>query len=134
MPRALLMISVTSAVIYTFALGAVIFFCRVLPFILFRDSANLRAEGTEQSGVSLRGRFISMVEKAAPPVAMTVLAFNAMAGPVKAEDAAGAPALAGIVLAAAGLTALLHVWKRNALLSIVAGTGLYMILERLFLS
>jgi branched-subunit amino acid transport protein AzlD len=124
------MISITSAVIYTFALGAVIFFCRVLPFILFRGSASLR-DGP--SGKSFRGRFISMVEKAAPPVAMTVLAFNAMAGPVKAETAGTAPLLAGIVLAAAGLTALLHVWKRNALLSIVAGTALYMLLDRLFI-
>jgi branched-subunit amino acid transport protein AzlD len=129
------MISVQSAVIYTFALGAVVFFCRVLPFILFRKLRSEECEGAKPaSGVSLRNRFVSMVEKAAPPVAMTVLAFNAMADHVKAKEAGGPPVLAGLVLAAAGLTALLHIWKKNALLSIVAGTALYMILERLLLS
>ena len=34
-------------------------------------------------------------------------------------------------LAAAGLVAILHIWKRNTLLSIAVGTAFYMILLRL---
>jgi branched-subunit amino acid transport protein AzlD len=114
------MISVTSAVLYTFAIGAVIFFCRVSPFVFFREP-----EDSELPKQSLRSRFLSLAEKTVPPLAMTVLAFNAMAGPVKEKPSEAIP-----VLAAAALTALVHLWKRNALASIFSGTALYMLLER----
>jgi branched-subunit amino acid transport protein AzlD len=74
-----------------------------------------------------RGSFFAMVEKTAPPVAMTVLAFNALSGPLKEDFRRGLP-----VLVAAGCTALLHLWKRNPLISILGGTALYMILERVW--
>jgi branched-subunit amino acid transport protein AzlD len=135
------MLSTGTALLYTVVLGAVIFFCRVLPFILFRDER--RAEPgrdpaspveTGSAGAGLRA-FLGFVEKVAPPVAMTVLAFNSLAGPVK-EAAADFPAknaadLAAIIpLAAAALcTAVVHIWKRNALISIFGGTILYMFLE-----
>jgi branched-subunit amino acid transport protein AzlD len=118
------MINTRTAVLYTFALGGVIFFCRVLPFILFRDKPGKKETGQEKTK-DLRGRFLSMVEKTVPPAAMTVLAVNAMAAPIRDNPAEALP-----VLAAAGLTALLQLWKRNALLSISAGTILYMLLER----
>jgi branched-subunit amino acid transport protein AzlD len=123
-------LSTGTALFYTVVLGAVIFFCRVLPFILFRDE---RKAGSAGGSGALKA-FLGFVEKVAPPVAMTVLAFNALAGPVK-EAAAGFPAenagfAAVIPLAAAALcTAVLHVWKRNALISIFGGTALYMILD-----
>jgi branched-subunit amino acid transport protein AzlD len=66
------------------------------------------------------------VEKLVPPAAMTVLALNAIAGPLKTNPREGLPALA-----AAGLTALVHLWKRNPLLSIFGGVAAYMILNRL---
>ena len=72
-----------------------------------------------------REKFLAIVEKIVPPAAMTVLAYNAMASPVKET-----PSLALPVLVSAGLTAALHLWKRNALFSIVGGTALYMILGR----
>ena len=34
-------------------------------------------------------------------------------------------------ISAVGLTGILHLWRRNALLSVVAGTGLYMVLIRI---
>ncbi|MDR2663700.1 MAG: AzlD domain-containing protein [Treponema sp.] len=117
------MITTGTAVLYTFALGGVIFFCRVLPFILFRDRPE-KKEPRERAK-DFRGRFLSVVEKTVPPVAMTVLAVNAMAVPIRDKPAEALP-----VLAAAGLTALLQLWKRNVLLSISAGTLLYMLLER----
>jgi branched-subunit amino acid transport protein AzlD len=128
-------LSTGTALFYTVVLGAVIFFCRVLPFILFRDERKAGSSGSAGGSGALKA-FLGFVEKVAPPVAMTVLAFNALAGPVKGA-AAGFPAenagfAAIIPLAAAALcTAVLHVWKRNALISIFGGTALYMLLEHL---
>jgi branched-subunit amino acid transport protein AzlD len=130
------MISVTSAVLYTFVIGAVIFFCRFSPFVFFREESPEHEESPEtpedsaapelsEPRQTLRQRFLSLAEKTVPPLAMTVLAFNAMAGPVKENPSEALP-----VLAAAALTALVHLWKRNALASIFSGTALYMILER----
>jgi branched-subunit amino acid transport protein AzlD len=117
------MLSTGTAMLYTAALGAVIFFCRVLPFILFRDERD--------SGPGVKA-FLGFVEKVAPPVAMTVLAVNFLAGPVKEAAASGGSAGLDAIspLAAAALcTAVLHILKRNALISIFGGTALYMILE-----
>jgi branched-subunit amino acid transport protein AzlD len=138
------MLSTGTALLYTIVLGVVIFFCRVLPFILFRDERKAgldppvtdgpadRNPGPENPGGGLKA-FLRFVEKIAPPVAMTVLAVNSLAGPVK-EAAAGFPAgntdLAAVIplAAAAFCTAVLHIWKRNALISIFGGTALYMAL------
>jgi len=122
------------AFILSLVMAAVIFFCRVFPFLFFRgktgggppsrtadDAAN--ADGGRKA--SLRVSFLSFVEKIVPPVAMTVLAFNALTGPVKASPRDAIPALAAAVL-----TALVHLWRRNPLLSIVGGTAAYMILIR----
>jgi branched-subunit amino acid transport protein AzlD len=123
-------LSTETALFYTVVLGVVIFFCRVLPFILFRDEkkADSAGFGPASRPAGLKA-FFGFVEKVAPPVAMTVLAFNALAGPVKA---AGFPVenagLAAVVPLAAALgTAVLHIWKRNALVSIFGGTALYML-------
>jgi branched-subunit amino acid transport protein AzlD len=106
-------VSVSFAVVLTFAMGAVILFCRVFPFLFFREKPGQAA-------------FLNFVEKVVPPVAMTVLAFHSVAGPLKADVHEAVPALI-----AAGITALLHVWKRNSLISIFGGTALYMVLERI---
>ena len=66
------------------------------------------------------------MEKTVPPVAMTVLALNSIAVPIKGNLLEGIP-----ILAASALTVLVHLWKRNPLLSIFGGTALYMILERI---
>jgi branched-subunit amino acid transport protein AzlD len=55
---------------------------------------------------------------------MTVLAFNTLAGSLKET-----PQQALALLPAAAFTALAQLWKRNALLSIVGGTALYMLLR-----
>ena len=102
-------------------MGAVIFFCRVFPFIFFRN-------GITAGNTGGRKAFLNFVEKTVPPVAMAVLAFNSIAGSLKGNPGQGIP-----VLAAASFTALLHLWKRNPLISIIGGTALYMILERLII-
>jgi branched-subunit amino acid transport protein AzlD len=97
-------------------MGLVIFFCRAFPFLLFRGK-ELPPEKTRL------GTFLAFVEKTVPPVAMTVLAFNSLSVPLKDAPQTALPALI-----AAGFTALVHLWKRNTLLSIFGGTGVYMAL------
>jgi branched-subunit amino acid transport protein AzlD len=109
------MVSIPQALILTVVMGAVIFFCRAFPFFFFR-----------RTGGSGARTFLSLVEKTVPPVAMTVLAFNAISGPIRENIQASIP-----VLAASAFTALVHLWKRNSLISIIGGTLLYMILSRL---
>ena len=111
------------AVLFTMAMGAAIFFCRAFPFLFFRG----KGSGDSLERHNGRGApLLAFVEKTVPPVAMTVLAFNSLAGPVKANLGELVP-----VLAAAAFTAGIHLWKRNPMISIFAGTALYMALMRI---
>jgi branched-subunit amino acid transport protein AzlD len=101
-------------------MAVVIFFCRIFPFLFFREKKGDTPD--EERG----GAFLAFVEKTAPPVAMTVLAFNAL--PIKASPRELLPAIA-----AALITAIIHIIKRNALLSICGGTALYMLLIRVWI-
>ena len=103
------MITNTEAFVLVFAMGAVILICRFFPFLFLKRTSSSRL-----------GTF---VEKTVPPAAMTVLAFNALGGAFKENIGDGF-----LVLAATVFTALLHLWKRNFLVSILGGTVLYMIL------
>jgi branched-subunit amino acid transport protein AzlD len=117
-------------------MAAAIFFCRIFPFLFFRgknggmnnatstpeNAANLKVELSQKR----RNSFLSFVEKTVPPVAMTVLAFNSLAGPVQASSHNLIP-----TFGAAAFTAIVHVWRRNPLMSIFGGTALYMILIRI---
>jgi len=95
------------------AMGAVILFCRAFPFVFFSKKT---------SSVQ---PFLGFVEKIVPPAAMTVLAFNALGGAFYENHLDGI-----LVLAASVCTALVHLWKRNSLISIFTGTAVYMILIR----
>jgi len=114
------------AIVYIFVIAAVIIFCRAFPFIFFRlkksGEPSLKSSEREQA-------FISFVEKTVPPAAMTVLAFNSITMPFKENYREGL-----IVLAASILTALIHLLRRNTLLSIFGGTAAYFILEKLITS
>jgi branched-subunit amino acid transport protein AzlD len=121
---------VAEAVVLSLVMGLVILFCRAFPFLFFRgrSSPPPGLPGKNPGGLSPVERFLAFVEKAAPPAAMTVLAFNAIAGQVRADLRAGAgPGVPA--LAAAVLTALLHLRGRNPLISIFGGTAAFMILE-----
>jgi branched-subunit amino acid transport protein AzlD len=113
------MIPAGTALLWIFAIAGAVFLCRVLPFFIFSDKG---AKG------KITQAFLMFVEKVAPPVCMTVLAFNALASPAKA-----ASSFAELVplLAASAATAALHLWKRNALVSIFGGTALFMLLTHL---
>jgi branched-subunit amino acid transport protein AzlD len=112
-------------------MGGVIFFCRVFPFFFFRSGDDVEGKGQDVEGSRSSARreaLLAFVEKVAPPVAMTVLTFNALAGPVKGNLREGIP-----VLCAAVFAALAYLWKRNPLISIFGGTAVYMILERIIM-
>jgi len=107
------MTSYKEALGLVFAMGGVILFCRALPFLFSRQTGSSRIAG--------------FVEKTVPPAAMTVLAFNALGAPFKENPRVGL-----LVLAASVFTALLHLWKRNTLLSILGGTAAYMLLLKIW--
>jgi branched-subunit amino acid transport protein AzlD len=123
------MLGIKTAAFYTAAIGLLVFLCRAFPFLFLR-SGKKDPGGAENNGQAGKrtalGRFLSVVEKAVPPAAMTVLAVNSVAVPVKDNPAGGIPALAASVF-----TLLVHLWRRNFLISILGGTVLYMVLERL---
>ena len=115
------------ALLLCIVMAAVIFFCRAFPFLFFREkaSAGKDGDGTAGSPSNRRAAFLAFVEKTVPPVAMTVLAFNSLAGPARASPREIIPALA-----AAALTAIVHLWRRNPLISIFGGTAVYILLLR----
>jgi branched-subunit amino acid transport protein AzlD len=142
---------IKAAVVYTFAAGFAVFFCRALPFFIIRPGKGRGKGGRAAAGDSdtthgnsntvdknsnavgggpARGRtlnaFLTLIERVVPPVAMTVLAVNSIAAPVKENPAASLP-----VLAASALTLGMQLWKRNYLVSILGGTAAYMVLTRL---
>ena len=112
------MLSLQSVLIYTLCMGLVILFCRAFPFLFFRN----KGEGKRAGGLGL----LTLAERVAPPAAMTVLAFNSIAGPLREDPRRFLP-----VLIASVITALVHLWKRNPLVSIFGGTLIYMVLNRL---
>jgi len=124
--------STTEALGIVFAMGAVIFFCRAFPFLFFsrnRSANNASDSNSEKSGIKRFGgisRLIDFAEKIIPPVAMTVLSFNILGTSFKADQLDGF-----LALGASAITAVLHLWKRNFLISILGGTAVYMILCRL---
>ena len=111
------MTGIARALLMTFIMGAAIFFCRVFPFLFFRERKGGGRKNPE--------KFLALVGKTAPPVAMTVLTFNAISSAIKDDMRLGIP-----VLAASAFTALAHLWKRNSLISIIGGVLVYMILSR----
>ena len=119
--------SVEEAIGIVLAMGAVILFCRAFPFLFFHSDLNSRknqSSTAEKSGKSsMMASFITFVEKVVPPAAMTVLAFNALGGAFRDSPGDGL-----LVCAASIFTALIHIWKRNSMVSIFGGTALYMIL------
>lgn len=89
---------------------AATFATRALPFVLLR-------RGAEHPLVIYLGRYL-------PPAVMSLLVMYSV------KDVAFATAPYGLAhLLAIAVTAGVHLWRRNALLSIAAGTGLFMWLQ-----
>lgn len=141
--------SPSESLVIVLAMGAVIIACRAFPFLFFRgsweedqaqrneedpvqrnkeDQAERNQEANKDKHPSRKAAILDFVEKTVPPAAMTVLAFNALGVSFRENTLDGT-----LVLAASVFTALIHLWKRNSLISIFGGTALYMILERIVL-
>lgn len=93
-------------------IAAVTFLLRVLPFLIF--------------GERKTPEYIEFLGKYLPFAIMGMLVVYCLKGVSFIEYPFGIPEAVAVVV-----VALLHIWKRNTLLSIVSGTACYMILIRL---
>ncbi len=105
------MLSLHQVIISTVIAAAVTFFTRVVPFAFF--------------GKNRPSPAIMYIQHYIPPMTMVILVIYCLKDIDWAAYPHGLPALLGVVV-----TAALHLWKRNALMSIFAGTALYMFLIR----
>lgn len=108
------MLGMNEALLAAAAMALIILACRALPFVFFA------------------GRkpppWLGFVEAYMPAVAMTVLAVSSY------TSIDWTAPTRGTVTVAAGLAVVvLHLWKRNALVSIVGGTVLYLALSGVFI-
>ena len=88
--------------------GAVTMMLRFLPFIAFGKN---------------RPEFVLYLGRVLPPAVMAMLAVYCLRGIDLLSGSHGIPETVACLVVIA-----LHVWKRNTLLSIIAGTGVYMFL------
>jgi branched-subunit amino acid transport protein AzlD len=127
-------LSTSGALLTTLVMGGAVLVCRFLPYVLFYVRRDRRKDAASPKDAQKEAAFFAFIEKAAPPAAMTVLAVHALLGPIAAPSAGSFPAMimtAAPALLAALFTALLRLFKLNALLCIGGGTALYMVLIRL---
>ena len=110
----------SEALLLTVIVAAVVFSCRAFPFLFFLG----KKQGTKTE------TFIGFVEKVVPPLAITVLTLNAITSLIYENIKLNNFWQGGFALAAAAVTVILHLWRRNILLSIFCGTALYMVLNK----
>ena len=91
--------------------GAVTIMLRVLPFVAFGKR---------------RPDFIMYLGRVLPPAVMAMLAVYCLRGTDVFSVSHGIPEASACIL-----VVLLHVWKRNTLLSITAGTAAYMLMVQM---
>ena len=104
------MLGMTEALLAAAMMALIIMACRALPFLFFA--------GRKPPA------WLGFVEAYMPAVAMTVLAVSSYTSIDWTVPARG------LVTAVAGLAVIgLHLWKRNALISILGGTVLYLALS-----
>lgn len=104
------MTSVTQAIIAIPLMGLVILSTRALPFLLFsrRDPP----------------RIVRFIERFIPPMVMAVLVVYCL------KDIQWTAWPSGIAeLLALAVVTVLHLWKKNAMLSIFGGTAFFMLLK-----
>ncbi|MCQ2575581.1 MAG: AzlD domain-containing protein [Treponema sp.] len=109
-------LSILAAVTATLCSMLVIFLERAFPFILFSRKKP--------------PKIISFIEKYIPPMVMAALVVYCLKG---ISFGPGASNMVNYLpyLAASAITVVIHLWKSNALFSILGGTITYMILLKL---
>lgn len=95
------------------AAAVVTFFTRVFPFIVFGKGEKMHPA-------------LAFIGRTLPLSVIAVLVVYCLKDAMFTSFAALWPQLVGV-----GVTVLLHLWKRNNLISIAGGTAVYMILIRL---
>ncbi|MDF9827079.1 branched-subunit amino acid transport protein AzlD [Ereboglobus sp. PH5-5] len=105
------MLNMTQVIIATFVAAGVTLFTRLVPFLFFRNRP-------PSPGIAYLQRYI-------PPMTMVILVAYCLKDVEWHDIARAIPVVVGVVV-----TAALHFWKRNPLISIFTGTALYMILIR----
>ena len=98
---------------YILVISAVTVFLRALPFLIFRNSRPVPA-------------FILYLGKVLPCAIMAMLVVYCLRNVTFSATSGYIPPLIGTIS-----VILLHLWKRNTLLSIVGGTVIYMLLVQL---
>jgi branched-subunit amino acid transport protein AzlD len=93
-------------------MGFIIFLTRLFPFVFFRHR--------ESPGL------LNYLERNIPPLIMLLLVVYCLKDVRWIEAPYGSREILAI-----GVVATIHLWKRNALLSIMSGTVLYMLLLRI---
>lgn len=102
-------LTIQQALAATFISAAVIFSTRAFPFVLFsrREPPHI----------------LSFIEHSIPPMVMAILVVNCFCDAhCDIKTVSQSISLAAVVL--------LHLWRRNPMISIFGGTGIYMILLR----
>jgi branched-subunit amino acid transport protein AzlD len=129
---------ISKALLLTIIMAVVIFFCRACVFLFLKnqklqDKKNKVPLDTypKAAGKFNITAFINYIEKIVPPVAMTVLAFNALTGTIHESIIQQIPVYGIPAAAAAVFTVFIHLWRRNPLISIFGGTALFMVLEQI---
>ncbi|MDR0454983.1 MAG: AzlD domain-containing protein [Deferribacteraceae bacterium] len=105
------MLSVQQIITATVIAAAVTLFTRAAPFVFF--------------GKNRPSPAIMYMQRYIPPMTMVILVIYCLKDIAWQTYPYGFPALFG-----AAVTAALHMWRRNALISIFAGTTLYMFMIR----
>ncbi len=94
-------------------MACVTYFIRLGPFLLFGKGKNTP-------------KWVAYVGRVLPPAVMGMLIVYSLKSVAIFEMHSSLP-----VLVAIAVTGLLHIWKRNNLLSILSGTAIYMALVQL---
>jgi len=107
------MMTIKQVILVTFIMALITVITRAVPFVFFKNRKP--------------PKILDRIELTVPAAVMVILTIYCL----KNVDLSTSPN--GLAEAAAVITtALLHIWRKNALLSISAGTGLYMLLINYF--
>ena len=108
-------LTITNALIATFITAILMFLLRAFPFMLFSKKKP--------------PKILSFIEKYIPAMVIGVLLLVCLNDEKYISTSSfpwGIPALCGIVL-----TVILHLWKKNSMISIFGGTICYMVLNNI---
>lgn len=106
-------INVTHSLLLIFIAAVVTFLIRLFPFVLFGGKRELSPR-------------IKQIVDLLPPAIIAVLVIYCLKDSIITFGDTTIAALAGVLS-----TVLIHLWRRNTLLSIVVGTVVYMLLIRI---